>query len=98
MITPVGLGKVAEYIGGLLDYAVIHSGSQQVQAPLYNKSVTGDMVEVWVQVPDEVTQVDRFQLIDTNGDVFLERSKVLTRTPGRALVEVFKIQVKGVVG
>lgn len=97
MLTTQGMEKIARYIEGALSHAVIHSDGQQVVTPFYKKSVERNRLEVWIEVPDNLREVDKFQLIDSDGQVFAERSKILQREPGRVLIEVFKFDVRGVV-
>lgn len=96
MILQQGLHKIAESIEGMLDHALVFSGGSPTQVNFAKKEIDGGKVEIWVKVPDTVLNVDKIQIIDTDGDVFIDRSKTLTRQTGRAVYEVFTIQVQEV--
>lgn len=96
MILHRGLEKVAQYIDSLMSHAVVFSSGTQTQVNFYQKTIDGRKVEIWIQVPDNIERIDKIQIIDTDGDVFLERNKVLTRRQGRALIEVFTLDVREV--
>lgn len=96
MIRQQGLKKIAQYIESLMDHAVVFSGGDPTQVNFYQKLIDGRKVEIWVQVPDSIEKIDKIQIIDTDGDVFIERSKVITRRSGRVLLEVFTLDVREV--
>jgi len=96
MIRQQGLNKIARYIESIMSHAVIFSGGAQVQVDFYKKTVDGNRVEIWVKVPDHITVIDKFQILDTDNEVFIERSKALTRRSGRALLEIFSLEVREV--
>ncbi len=96
MIQQKGMEKIASFLENKLDHAIVHSGGTQTQVSFYQRMNHGKAIEIWIKIPDQIERIDKIQIIDTDGDVFLEKSKVITRRRGRVLVEVFNLEVKEV--
>ena len=88
--------KIASFIENKLDHAIVHSGGTQTQVGFYQKTVDGRKIEIWIKIPDDIERIDKIQIIDNDGDVFIERNKFITRQSRRVLIEVFSLEVREV--
>lgn len=96
MITIDGLNDIATYFTNRIDKARYHVGVNSFDIPVSNIIVDGRNVEVWIDIPIEVTSIDKLQIINLDDKVIIERDAPLNKPSGRGLIVRFPFFVKEV--
>lgn len=95
-ITLAGLNDIANYFKSRIDHARYVVGDVSIDIPVTNVTVDGRDVAVWIDIPLAVTNIDKLQIINVDGEVIIERDAPLTKPPNRGLTVRFPFVVREV--
>ncbi|MFA9457440.1 hypothetical protein ACERJO_11815 [Halalkalibacter sp. AB-rgal2] len=89
-ITKTELEELAKYFAGRLDHALIHEeNGVVVQVDLYKVDVDETKVTIIIEIPDNVVDIDKIEILNVDQKVAITRSVNITKNSNRGLMVEF---------
>jgi hypothetical protein len=96
-ITTTGHNKMKDYLQGLIKEGRYTIGGVKYTTPLFNVERSGDVITFYLYLDDTVSgTITKFELLDTNGDVFDDQPDNITKPSINGLLVTFKYTVQRV--
>lgn len=97
MITQDGLNFIFSAIkDGLLQARVLVNGQYQ-DVDIQQVKLESNSIKIYVYISEQITgQITRYQILLSDGKVFLERSENITKDSTRGLLTLFEIKMQEV--
>jgi len=95
MITPHGMAQIANKILSLLAQGAYVKDGQQVTAPIFRKEYSEESIQVYLYLTDEdVGTFTKFQILDEEGNVILDKPENITKTADKGMLIAFKVSIR----
>ena len=89
--------EVTQDIADKIDKAYYYVDGTANEANISSIDVDGNKIEVWFNIPEDVTEVEKREIVSTSGSVIVTRDVPFEKTEGRALTTKVTMKVRRVV-
>lgn len=95
MITPQGIGEIAECILGLISHGTYDLDGVTNETVIYKTSIKGNQVMIYLYFEDGLSgNLSNFKLISVNGNEFAIKPEVIEKPNTKGLLVRFKFEVR----
>lgn len=94
MITSTGFNNMLNYMSNLISKGRYYVGSTPIDVPILSKLIKGNTLTVNMFLTDGAAgTITKTQLIDTNGQVFADKSDSITKVDAQGVLVIFKFTI-----